>query len=59
MAMDYIPFDYHIKLIMISYTNRLYGGNPDQKYSAEVVVYKWSVKHTSASIVDLKSYRKS
>ena len=47
------------KLIMISYTNRLYGGNPDQKYSAEVVVYKWSVKHTSASIVDLKSYRKS
>ena len=46
------------KLIMISYTNRLYGGNPDQKYSAEVVVYKWSAKHTPASIVDLKSYRK-
>ena len=46
------------KLIMISYVNRLYGGNPDQKYSAEVVVYKWSAKHTQASIVDLKSYRK-
>ncbi|MDT3693621.1 MAG: hypothetical protein ROM03_04350 [Mucispirillum sp.] len=47
------------KLIMISYVNRLYGGNPDQKYSAEVVVYKWSAKHTPASIVDLKSYRKN
>lgn len=46
------------KLIMISYKNRLYGGNPDQKYSAEVIVYKWSAKHTPASIVDLKSYRK-
>lgn len=46
------------KLIMISYTNRLYGGNPDQKYSAEVIVYKWSAKHAPASIVDLKSYRK-
>lgn len=46
------------KLIMISYVNRLYGGNPDQKYSAEVVIYKWSAKHTPASIVDLKSYRK-
>ena len=44
---------------MISYVNRLYGGNPDQKYSAEVVVYKWSAKHTQASIVDLKSYRKN
>lgn len=46
------------KLIMISYTNRLYGGNPDQKYSAEVIIYQWSSKHTPASIVDLKSYRK-
>lgn len=46
------------KLIMISYVNRLYGGNPDQKYSAEVVIYKWSAKHTQASIIDLKSYRK-
>ncbi len=47
------------KLIMISYNNRLYGGNPDKKYSVEVVIYKWSVKHTPASIVDLKSYRKN
>lgn len=46
------------KLIMISYTNRLYGGNPEQKYSAEILVYKWSAKHAPASIVDLKSYRK-
>ncbi len=47
------------KLIMIAYNNRLYGGNPDKKYSVEVVIYKWSVEHTPASIVDLKSYRKN
>ncbi len=44
---------------MIAYNNRLYGGNPDKKYSVEVVIYKWSVEHTPASIVDLKSYRKN
>ena len=47
------------KLIMIAYNNRLYGGNPDKKYSVEVVIYKWSVEHTPASTVDLKSYRKN
>ncbi len=46
------------KLIVISYKNRLYGGNPDQKYAAEVIIYKWLNKNTSASIVDLKSFIK-
>lgn len=46
------------KIITVSYKNRLYGGNPDQKYSTEISVYKWSSKQITASIVDLKSYRK-
>lgn len=46
------------RIAFLNIVNRLYGGNPEEKYEVSIDVYSWNSKKNKARVVDLTSFRK-